>query len=384
MGYDRVAGSMFGLAYGDALGAPTEFLSYAEIMRRHDVPGPRELPVRGGVALVTDDTQMALAVAQALADVLGTDTGRTGAPRDTTVADDSTDPADPADANESARRGAAHDAPNQGPAAAPRLDAARLTPRLRTHFLTWWASPDNNRAPGNTCLRACEALADGVAWSWATVRGSKGCGANMRVSPVALVDGVGEADRCGAAQLQAAMTHGHPTALAASDLTAAAVHALRTGVAPSALPAHLRAHAEAQRSVYHGDWLGDELWRGPFGTTPEAFIERGWDECLTVLDRLDAALVLADRRSDPCQVTGAGWIAEEAFATGLLCFLMYEDAPVDALARAAASSGDSDSIAALAGAFAGAAYGMAAWPAEWEPVIEYREDLVRLSGALAR
>ncbi|MEU8138870.1 ADP-ribosylglycohydrolase family protein [Streptodolium elevatio] len=364
---------MFGLAYGDALGAPTEFLSYAEIMRRYDVPGPRELPVHGGVALVTDDTQMALAVAEALADVLGADSSREAAGT----------PASTPDSSPGGSPTAVPDGPVAG-GRGPRLDAKRLTPRLRTHFLTWWASPDNNRAPGNTCLRACEALADGVEWSWATIRGSKGCGANMRVSPVALVDGIGEAERCGAAQLQAAMTHGHPTALAASDLTAAAVHALRAGVAPKDLPAYLRAHAEAQRSVYHGDWLGDELWRGPFGTTPEAFVERGWDECLAVLDRLDAALVLADRRSDPCRVTGAGWVAEEAFATGLLCFLMYEDAPVDALARAAASSGDSDSIAALAGAFAGAAYGMSAWPAEWEPVIEYRADLVRLSEALAR
>ena len=338
MGYDRVAGSLFGLAYGDALGAPTEFLSYAEIMRRHDVPGPRHLPVHGGVALVTDDTQMALAVADALVD---------------TAAD--------------------------GPLA-PEPFAAHL----RERFLAWYASPDNNRAPGTTCLRACEALADAVDWVDAGVRGSKGCGANMRVTPVALLDGIDEAGRCAAAQLQSALTHGHPTALAASDLTAAAVHALRAGVAPRDLPACLRAHAHAQREVYHGDWLGDRLWRGPFGTTPEAFIARGWDECLGVLDRLDTAVALNDRRADPCQVTGAGWIAEEALATGLLCVLLYEGEPVDALARAAASSGDSDSIAALAGAFAGAAYGMGAWPDAWESVIEYRGDLTRLSGALTR
>ncbi|MDI2129158.1 ADP-ribosylglycohydrolase family protein [Yinghuangia seranimata] len=338
MAYGAVAGSVFGLAYGDAMGAPTEFLSYAEIMRRHDVPGPRELPVHGGVAMVTDDTQMALAVADALV---------------------------------SARE--------DGHALTPQ----RLNPRLRGRFLAWWDSPDNNRAPGNTCLKACRNLATGMAWEKATVRGSKGCGANMRVTPVGLLDGVSEADRCGASQLQSALTHGHPTALAASDLTAAAVHALRAGVGPRDLPAYLRAHAAAQREVYHGDWLGDELWRGPFGTTPEAFIARGWDECLGVLDRLDAALLRADRRSDPCQATGAGWIAEEAFATGLLCFLLYEDSPVDTVARAAATSGDSDSIAALAGAFAGVWHGVDAWPQEWSGVIEYRDELERLSGALS-
>ncbi|MCF2532215.1 ADP-ribosylglycohydrolase family protein [Yinghuangia soli] len=330
---------MFGLAYGDALGAPTEFLGYAEIMRRHDLPGPRELDLRGGVAMVTDDTQMALAVADALGSAL-----------------------------------------EDGHALTPE----RLTPRLRGRFLAWWDSPDNNRAPGNTCMRACAALAEGVHWDYATVRGSKGCGANMRVTPVALQHGLGEADRCAAAQLQAALTHGHPTALAASDLTAAAVHAMAAGVAPKDLPAYLRAHAEGQRRVYHGDWLGDRLWRGPFGTTPEDFIARGWEECLEVLARLDAALLVPDRRSDPCNATGEGWIAEEALATGLLCFLLYPDEPVDAIARAAATSGDSDSIAALAGAFAGAVHGMGGWPGPWAQVIEYREELERLSGALAR
>jgi hypothetical protein len=51
------------------------------------------------------------------------------------------------------------------------------------------------------------------------------------------------------------------------------------------------------------------------------------------------------------------------------------------LGRGAASSGDSDSIACLAGAFAGAALGMAAWPASWEGQIEYGPRLARLSSA---
>ena len=56
----RASGSLFGLAYGDALGKPTEFLTVAEIVRRYGPAGPRELA--GDPALVTDDTQMALAV----------------------------------------------------------------------------------------------------------------------------------------------------------------------------------------------------------------------------------------------------------------------------------------------------------------------------------
>jgi hypothetical protein len=146
------------------------------------------------------------------------------------------------------------------------------------------------------------------------------------------------------------------------------------------LPRWLRGYAESQREIYHGDWLGP-LWQRPGSTTPEAFIARGWEECLAALDRLDQALATPDRGADPCLVTGAGWVAEEALATGLLCFLLFPDDPVVAIRRAAVSSGDSDSIACLTGAFAGAALGMSVWPEEWRSRIEYRERLIRVGDA---
>ena len=62
-------------------------------------------------------------------------------------------------------------------------------------------------------------------------------------SPVELSD----ATRAAVAQFQAAMTHGHPTALTASDLTAMAVAYLAAGNRPSALPAYVRDYAERQR-----------------------------------------------------------------------------------------------------------------------------------------
>jgi hypothetical protein len=143
------------------------------------------------------------------------------------------------------------------------------------------------------------------------------------------------------------------------------------------LPAWLYQYAESQRQVYHTEWLGS-LWERPGSTTPQDFIARGWEACLVVLDQLDRALVAPDQESDPCLLIGAGWIAEEAFATGLLCFLLFPDDPVRAIQRAAASSGDSDSIACLTGAFAGAAHGMTGWPEEWTNRIEYQARLSRL------
>ena len=256
---------------------------------------------------------------------------------------------------------------------------AALEDSLRRAFVGWLHSPDNTRAPGNTCLTACVKLDTPLPWHKATVVGSKGCGANMRVQPVGLLR-VDPPMRAAIAQFQAALTHGHPTALAASDLTAAAVHALREGMPPDELPSHLRKYARSQRSVYHSEYLGP-VWQLPGEISAEHFISRGWDECLTILDRLDAALKESDRQSDPCDFTGAGWIAEEAFGTGLLCFLLFPDNPVAAVRRAAVTSGDSDSIACLAGAFAGSARGIASWPEEWLERIEYRSRLMRLGAA---
>ncbi|TDC32534.1 ADP-ribosylglycohydrolase family protein [Micromonospora sp. KC213] len=324
----RASGSLFGLAYGDALGKPTEFLTVAEIHRRYGPTGPRELA--GDPVLVTDDTQMALAVAWAL-----------------------------------------HDADAHTP--------ETVEPLMRRRFLDWAASPDNNRAPGMTCLRACAELASGRPWQEAAVAGSKGCGANMRVTPVGLLD-VDLDTLAGLAQLQAGLTHGHPTGLAASELTAYAVRLLRDGAGLAELPALLTARAREQRQVYRGDWLGD-LWRRFGADSPSGFIAQGWDECLHALRRLDVALDRPDHGDDPCGHTGEGWIAEEALATALLCALRHPDDPVTAIARGATTAGDSDSIAALAGAFLGAAHGTAAWPADWATRIEYADQLAALGAA---
>jgi ADP-ribosylglycohydrolase len=202
----------------------------------------------------------------------------------------------------------------------------------------------------------------------------------MRVAPLGLVPGLGDEERAGAAQLQAALTHGHPTALAASDLTAHAVRLLAQGADPAGLVGRLRSYAYENRDRYHERWLGD-LWTRSQDPSALHFVRRGWDECLAVLERLDAVQRTADPELDPCAYTGDGWIAEEALATGLLCFLLFPGDPLTALRRAACTRGDSDSIAALAGAFAGAHLGADAWPAAWAERVEYRDELLAF-GAL--
>jgi ADP-ribosylglycohydrolase len=264
---------------------------------------------------------------------------------------------------------------------APELTADAVEPLLRARFVAWAHGPDGHRAPGRTCMRACAWLEDGYRWQRASIAGSKGCGANMRVAPVGLLPGLDDDTFAGLAQLQAGMTHGHPTGLAAAELTAYAVRMLaHDGAALADLPALLWSRCHDQRTTYREEWLGD-LWERPGETTPDDFIARGWDECLAALQRLDRALLRPDRNTDPCLSTGAGWVAEEALATALHCALLFPDDPVAALRRAAATSGDSDSIACVTGALHGAAHGLAIWPADWQDRIEYADQLGELGRA---
>jgi ADP-ribosylglycohydrolase len=331
---DKIAGALVGAALGDALGAPTEFMQVKEIL--HDWPpsGPMApiLDRERGVYLVTDDTQMMLAVGKAMME------------------------------------SQTHGLP--------------LTETLRETFVAWLHDPDNDRAPGSTCLRACRDLERGKPWVEATVTGSKGCGANMRVQPVGLLPlgRVSDDEMDDAAQLQAALTHGHPTALAAASLTAAALRLLLLGHPPARLPALLRAWLKDRWGRYPA-CLGS-LWEAAHAASQAAYIERGQAECLAVLDKLDAALLRGDQGQDPCLETGDAWIAEEALATGLLCFLWHPDDPVAAIRRAAVTRGDSDSIGCLAGAFAGARHGLTGWPLPWVARVEYQRGLFDLAHAL--
>ncbi len=187
-------GSLLGLALGDALGYPTEFDDVPSILATCGPWREMELP---SPAHITDDTQMTLALSRALRTATG--------------------------------RGA--------------LGPKRLERPLREEFVDWYQSPENNRAPGNTCMKACYLLKTGKPWEEAGQVHSKGCGANMRVAPLGLLPGIDDDVRAGAAQLQSALTHGHTTALAASDLTAYAVRLLARGAEPMGLVGLLRSYA---------------------------------------------------------------------------------------------------------------------------------------------
>lgn len=323
----RINGCLFGMAIGDGFGYPTEFLTIARIVQRWPPHGP-QIP-EGNPILVTDDTQMAIAVANALIKSYPT-----------------------------------------------AFQLSSLKDSLVQNYIQWLNDPENNRAPGMTCIRATENLEKGMEWKKATMKDSKGCGANMRVIPVGLlaVKGISIHQIGAIAQLQSAITHAHPTALAASEITAVTVVKLLNGINADELLDVLIDYTNQQFGVYHEEYLED-IWNRPPFRTQEEFINHGWLEIKSILQRVRKALELNDPFTDPCKLVGEGWIAEEAFATALYCFLLHPNDPVQVMRRAVLTSGDSDSIACLAGGFAGANCGVDALPQDWIDRIEYKTAL---------
>jgi hypothetical protein len=141
----------------------------------------------------------------------------------------------------------------------------------------------------------------------------------------------------------------------------------------------LEEYARRQQRVYHQVWLGPLADR--VCQQPADFIQRGWNEVLNSLADIRPGLAAMDQDPmlDPCSFTGGGWIAEEALSAAVLCFLLYPEDPVKVIQRGACTSGDSDSIACIAGALAGAYKGLQGWPPDWVDRIEYHDDLMMQS-----
>ncbi len=180
-------GCLIGHALGDALGAPVEFATDAQIIERFGPGGVREPEPWGGhpAGTYTDDTQMMLATAAALLDV-----------GELWAREQSADPAQLA----------------------------------WDRYLAWRARQDEpgyRRSPGLTCLNALAAGRPGGTFE--PINDSKGAGGIMRVSPVGLVFEPGTAFEI-AVDL-AALTHGHPTGYLAAGVFADVVSRVTRGTA---------------------------------------------------------------------------------------------------------------------------------------------------------
>jgi ADP-ribosylglycohydrolase len=307
----RYANALTGLAAGDAWGYQVEFTSYAQ-MPAYPVAPP------SGHWVISDDTQMTLALHHALVDV--TDFG----------------------------------------------DIEAVTDAITRHFLLWQVDPDNTRAPGRTCMTSLRNLRAGARWydTDGAVE-SAGCGAVMRLVPVAFAP---EPYWLGLTALQAVITHKHPRAVVPALLLADA-----TRHAPERRGRFLEHALTEATQIYNGTstWTEDSYLRdvlAPITGDVSSYLVDGLNdgtyEILThAAERLEQLRTLPPADfGDPCAGIGQGWESASAVALALLVADLgtAEDEAAltgpEALAWASTSNGDSDSIACIAGGLIGAAH----------------------------
>ena len=293
---------LFGLAVGDALGAPVEFLSRMEIEERYGSAGIQKFEPWGGhpAGSYTDDTQMSLATARGIVRAV-----RTGG------------------------------------------EPAALVHEEYEIWLATQDDPDEARAPGATCVAV---LSDGVRGTLAeAINESKGCGGAMRTAPVGIVYLPGDAFRVGAEL--AAITHGHPSGYLPGGFIAETIAHLRLGkTLARSISSALRVLQTWPRCGETADRIGLARTLLAGGVSPARALPalgQGWtgDEAIGLA--VYCALKAAERLS--VKATAAQKTA--AFRRGVL--------------MAVNITGDSDSTGSITGALLGTALGFEAIPKEW-------------------
>ncbi len=291
---DRYLGCLIGLACGDALGGPVEFVPRAQMDERYP-DGLRDFIGGGWLHLfpgeITDDTLMALDVARSVV---------------------------------------AHPDGNMDD--------------LASRFLAWRNSEPKDI--GNTTRDALDRLARGIPWDEAGEqthanrgpRNSAGNGAIMRCAPVALRFRT-DPDRLRDVSIDVSrLTHANPLCTWASIAVDRAIAALLDG--ESIAGAIDRSSEDIQSA-----------------------------EVRSAINR--AGSVNRDR------VASGGYVLDTLSAAywSLLQTASFEDAVVVAVGL----GGDTDTTAAVAGALAGAHYGLRAIPDRWHSHVQYRDELTQLA-----
>lgn len=324
---DAIRGSLMAGAAGDALGYEVEFMSRSSILSRFGEQGIAKFVLDcNDKALISDDTQMTLFTANGL--LMGL------------------------------TRGYMH-----GIEISPEkyVDIACLdwyytqTGRKRELPLDDWHPtwlrdlPEmaQLRAPGNTCLNACESILRGE-----NVKNkSKGCGGIMRVAPIALLD-AGYASRdeniysleklAEAGGEIAEVTHKHPLGFLPASLLTVLLYKI-----VSMSPKHVR--EEIDGIVADAVNILDRIYKDKYESDKRYLKE------LTIKAVQLAHSNISD--VEAIRQLGEGWVAEETWAIALYCAIRHIDSVEDAIIASVNHDGDSDSTGSVCGNIMGAIYG---------------------------
>jgi ADP-ribosylglycohydrolase len=200
----------------------------------------------------------------------------------------------------------------------------------------------SRRAPGNTCLIACESLLRGEK----VVNNSKGCGGIMRVAPVALYAAArGDFDDVAVAQLAAdaaECTHQHPLGYLPASLFAVLLYKIVS------MPAE-QVREEIDNIVEDTINVLDCIYKDKH-ESDKSYLRELTEKAMQL-----AHSDLSD--ADAIRQLGEGWVAEETWAIALYCAVRHIDSVKDAIIASVNHDGDSDSTGSVCGNIMGAIYG---------------------------
>lgn len=324
---DSIRGCLMAGAAGDALGYTVEFISRRAILSHFGEQGITRFVLDGnGKALISDDTQMTLFTANGLLMGLtrGYMRGIGGRPEkyvDRAYLDWYY--------TQTGRK------------------SERLTDDWPSTWLRGLPEMARLRAPGNTCLSACESLSR----QEKVHTNSKGCGGIMRVAPMALLNagytsrnenGYTIEELAEAGGEIAECTHKHPLGF----LPASLLTVLLYKVVPMSAR---QVQEEIDRIVAETLDILNVIYRDKYAKDKEylkALTEKAMQ--LAHSDISDA---------DAIRQLGEGWTGEEAWAIALYSAVRHIDSVEDAIVASVNHDGDSDSTGSICGNIMGAIYG---------------------------
>jgi ADP-ribosyl-[dinitrogen reductase] hydrolase len=229
------------------------------------------------------------------------------------------------------------------------FDVERFTSKLADWGRCWIADPSKNRGVGWTSKTAIQELLRDRPWQ-ETGLSTPTCGSAMRTAPIGLVYHCSLDLVARYAEQQSLPTHSSTGARAGSIAVAVGVALSLLGFAP---PRVLEMAASFSERVDRD--LGQRLMM-----------------VKELLD-LDPPEALAEIGTSP--------MVAETVPAAFYCHLKFE--PEEALVAAASSGGDTDTIASIAGALAGASRGSAWIPERWLSRLEKRGRIEEMATDLA-
>ncbi|QKG56546.1 ADP-ribosylglycohydrolase family protein [Hymenobacter sp. BRD128] len=312
--------ALLGLAVGDALGVPVEFIS-RHVRQRDPVTGLRAYGTHHQPAGTwSDDSSLTFCLAETLA--------RPG------------------------ELAAAPDLADFGRRAINWLDNS------------YWTAHNQRFDVGGATRAAIQSLKVGVAPSQAGPRSEfdNGNGALMRILPLVFhqawqAENLDLNAAWALTEAVASVTHGHPRSTLGCFLYLLVARGLVAGLAPAA--------AYEQMQTLANDWLHKQA-KGP------VFYE--WPKYGAILDGSLPA------QSEP-DIKSSGYVVHTLEAA-LWCLLRHDTYAATVLA-AVNLGDDTDTTGAVAGGLAGLAYGEAGIPPEWLAGLARRADIEDLAGRLA-